>query len=217
MQLKQKKKEEMQTQRHQSKGFTLVELAIIIAIISTILSVTVVGARARLDQAAVNRDIADMEMLLDAGKALWARKVEISVDVSSSEEIKTFTSDSLPTSNGAKLCNSTTCTAIASPASKELTPDNWIRFKISQDDMIDWLNEPDQLSGSLPGQFVGSNHQNEPYYLFLKEHMVEVGVCLSDDISVDEAYVSNPDACRGEASLQELRLSTSARNARLTF
>ena len=202
----------MQTQRHQSKGFTFVELGIVIAIISIVLGFMVAGASARLDQAAVNRDIADMEMLLDAGKALWARKVVVS-----NEEIKTFSSPGFPENDGARLCTATNnCTATLS-SDRELTSNNWIRFDISTSKMIEWLNDDKQLSGQLPEQFTGRNHQNEPYFLFLKEHMVEVSVCIGGDVSVDEASVSNADACRGNETLKELRLSTSARNARLTF
>jgi len=202
----------MPPQRHQSKGFTLVELVLVIAIIVTVLGFMVAGASARLDQAAVNRDIADMETLLGAGKALWTRKVTVKEDTS-----KTFLSDEFPENNGARLCTATNNCTLTLSSDQDLTSNNWIRFDISTSKMTDWLNDAKQLSGQLPEQFAGRNHQNSAYFLFLKEHMVEVSVCLSQDISVDETYVRNRDECRGDETLMEMRLSTSARNARLTF
>ena len=203
----------MPKQRHQSKGFTLVELMIVIAIIVTVLGFMVAGARARLDQAAVNRDIADMETLLGAGKALWPRKVEIS----EIDNVKRFSSATLPPGNVARRCTpNNNCTGNLNQ-NQELTPNQWVRFDLSQEATKQWLNDDEQLSGQLPEQFAGANHQNSAYYLFLKEDLVEVSVCIGGDVSVDEAYIRDADECRGNATFREIRLSTSARNARLAF
>jgi hypothetical protein len=121
-----------------------------VAIISIVLGFMVTGASARLDQAAVNRDITDMETLLGARKALWARKV--SDEVAYGIEVKAFSSATVPPGNGAKLLKMGNLeeALIANNNVEFGEDDQEIRFDISKNGMTDWLNASEQLSGYLP-------------------------------------------------------------------
>ena len=199
----------MYNKNRKCMGFTLVELVMVITVISMILGFILSNANARLDHASVERDLAEIETLLGAGKALWARKVDIRTENS-------FSSTTVPAA-GANLCDENNCANTLIANNEIILADEWLRFDLSEENVREWLNDSDQLSGLLPANFSGTNHQGSPYHLILKEHLIEVSTCFSQETAADTTYLINPNACRENNTLMEMRRSTNARNARLAF